>query len=298
MFGNKLQILLKPDFVFCYTILNMRFFSHNQNFLRIMARQKGIIKLEGTIGDVSFYKSKDGYLAREKGGVDADRIKNDPAFQRTRENGSEFGRAGRAGRILRNAFRLLLQNASDSKVTSRLTKEILKVIKSDQENVRGERQVSSGDLFILLGFDFNADAKLTATMYTEYVPSIDRVSGVLSVSIPEFIPGNTIAFPSGASHVKFSVGAAEVDFENESFQFGQAESSEVELGQQSEAQIDLSVSLTANSTQELFLVLGMEFLQEVNGVMYPLKNGSYNSLGIVQIDAIKELEDSSDSSDI
>ena len=49
-----------------------------------MARQKGIIKLEGTIGDVSFYKSKDGYLAREKGGVDADRIKNDPAFQRTR----------------------------------------------------------------------------------------------------------------------------------------------------------------------------------------------------------------------
>jgi len=26
-----------------------------------MARQKGIIKLEGTIGDISFYKSKDGH---------------------------------------------------------------------------------------------------------------------------------------------------------------------------------------------------------------------------------------------
>ncbi|WP_262708103.1 hypothetical protein [Brumimicrobium glaciale] len=35
-----------------------------------MARQKGIIKLTGKIGDLSFYKSKDGYLAREKGGVD------------------------------------------------------------------------------------------------------------------------------------------------------------------------------------------------------------------------------------
>ena len=53
----------------------------------IMARQKGIIKLEGTIGDISFYKSKDGHLARTKGGVDAERIQNDPAFQRTRENG-------------------------------------------------------------------------------------------------------------------------------------------------------------------------------------------------------------------
>lgn len=53
-----------------------------------MARQKSIIKLDGTIGDITFYKSKDGYLAREKGGVPADRIRNDPAFQRTRENGS------------------------------------------------------------------------------------------------------------------------------------------------------------------------------------------------------------------
>jgi len=53
--------------------------------------------LKGPIGDISFYKSKDGYLARSKGGVDKSRIKNDPAFQRTRENGSEFGRAGIAG---------------------------------------------------------------------------------------------------------------------------------------------------------------------------------------------------------
>ena len=55
-----------------------------------MARQKGIIKLKGTIGDITFYKTQDGHLAREKGGIDASRIASDPAFQRTRENGSEF----------------------------------------------------------------------------------------------------------------------------------------------------------------------------------------------------------------
>lgn len=114
-----------------------------------MARQKGIIKLAGTIGDVSFYKSKDGYLAREKGGVDGNRIKNDPAFQRTRENGSEFGRAGTSGRLIRNALRLLVQNASDSRVTGRLTKEALKVIKTDSINARGERVMAEGDLSIL-----------------------------------------------------------------------------------------------------------------------------------------------------
>jgi hypothetical protein len=64
-----------------------------------MARQKGIIKLDGTVGGITFYKSKDGYLAREKGGVSADKIANDPNFQRTRENGEEFGRAGKADLI-------------------------------------------------------------------------------------------------------------------------------------------------------------------------------------------------------
>ena len=52
-----------------------------------MARQSGIIKLEGKIGDLSFYKTRDGFLAREKGGVEADRIKNDPAFALTRKDG-------------------------------------------------------------------------------------------------------------------------------------------------------------------------------------------------------------------
>jgi hypothetical protein len=66
-----------------------------------MARQSGLIKLNGTLGGITFYKSQDGYLAREKGGIEADRIANDPNFQRTRENGAEFGAAGKAGRLLR-----------------------------------------------------------------------------------------------------------------------------------------------------------------------------------------------------
>jgi hypothetical protein len=51
-----------------------------------MAKLKGIIKIKGTIGDITFYKSQGGYMAREKGDVDSKRIATDPAFQRTREN--------------------------------------------------------------------------------------------------------------------------------------------------------------------------------------------------------------------
>jgi hypothetical protein len=90
-----------------------------------MAKQKGIIKLKGTIGGITFYKSQEGgYLAREKGGVDANRIANDPAFQRTRENGAEFGRAGKAGKLLRTALRALLLNSTDSRMVGRLTQQM------------------------------------------------------------------------------------------------------------------------------------------------------------------------------
>jgi hypothetical protein len=64
-----------------------------------MARQKGIIKLKGTIGDITFYKTQDGHLAREKGGIDASRIASDPAFQRTRENVRSLAELGKPERF-------------------------------------------------------------------------------------------------------------------------------------------------------------------------------------------------------
>lgn len=101
-----------------------------------MARQKGIIKLKGSISGISFYKTQDGHLAREKGGVDGDRIKNDAAFVRTRENDAEFGSAASAGKALRDALRPMLQNASDNRVVSRLTKVMTDIKNIDATSIK------------------------------------------------------------------------------------------------------------------------------------------------------------------
>jgi hypothetical protein len=164
-----------------------------------MAQQKGILPLRGTIGNITFYKSKDGYLAREKGGIDAQRMATDPAFQRTRENGAEFGRAGKAGKVLRNAVRGLLQNASDSKMTGRLTREMIKVIQADVTSSRGLRNVIDGEATLLLDFDFNTGSKLSATLYAPFTSTINRVTGILSTDIPAFVPANMLAAPGGAT---------------------------------------------------------------------------------------------------
>jgi hypothetical protein len=251
-----------------------------------MAKQKGIIKLDGTIGGITFYKSQDGYLAREKGGVSADRIANDPNFQRTRENGAEFGRAGKAGKLLRNAIRAMLQNASDSRMVSRLTQKMVDVIQEDATNPRGLRNVIDGEAELLQGFEFNINGKLGTTLYTPYTGTIDRVAGTLTANIPAFVPINMIAAPGGSTHFKIVSTGAEIDFENETFVMDTQATAVLPWDATATAVINLANTVTANSTHPLFLALGIEFYQEVNGQMYPLKNGAYNALALVSVSGL------------
>lgn len=248
-----------------------------------MAKQLGILPLKGTIGNITFYKTKAGHLAREKGGIDASRIATDPAFIRTRENGSEFGRAGKASKILRTAFRALLLNVGDSYMPSRLTREMVKVIQADVTNLRGQRNVIDGEAELIKGFEFSINARLAGTLYAPFTASIDRVAGALKVDIPSFVPINMVASPAGATHFKILIAGAEVDFEAETFVSGNAASAETTIDATATAVMNLSVNVTANSTKPLFLALGIEFYQQVNGALYSLKNGAYNALAIVDV---------------
>ncbi|QBN20425.1 hypothetical protein [Flavobacterium nackdongense] len=249
-----------------------------------MARQKGIIKLKGTIGDITFYKTQDGHLAREKGGIDASRIKNDPAFQRTRENGSEFGRAGNAGKILRTALRGLLLNSADGRMVSRLTQQMVKVIQADVTSVRGLRNVIDGEAELLAGFEFNIRGKLGTSLFAPFVAGIDRVSGDITVDLDSFVPINMIAAPSGTTHYKIISAGAEIDFENETFVEAHSQSDILPWDAVDTVPINQVNTVTPASTKPLFMALGIEFYQEVNGQMYPLKNGAYNPLALVQVD--------------
>lgn len=248
-----------------------------------MAKQKGIIKLKGTLGDITFYKSRDGFLAREKGGVEASRIANDPAFQRTRENGAEFGTAGKAGKMLRTSIRALLQNTADSRMVGRLTQEMVKVVQADVTSARGLRNVIDGEAELLEGFEFNIQGKLGTTLYAPYTSVIDRVTGTLTVSIPSFIPANMIAAPGGTTHFKIISAGTEIDFENETFVVDTKETAILPWDSVATAVINLANAVTANNIHPLFLALGIEFYQEVNAVKYPLKNGAFNALSLVKV---------------
>ena len=252
-----------------------------------MARQKGIIKLKGTIGGMTFYKtSADGHLVREKGGIEKSRIQNDPAFQRTRENGSEFGRAGKAGKILRTALRALLLNAADGRMVSRLTQQMVKVIQADLVNERGLRNVIDGEAELLTGFEFNIRGKLGTSLFAPFVGAIDRVAGNITVDLAPFIPLNMIAAPSGTTHFKITSAGAEIDFEATTFVETHSETAILPWDATPTVAISQTNAVTPASTKPLFLALGVEFYQEVNGAMYPLKNGAFNPLALVQVSGL------------
>jgi hypothetical protein len=159
-----------------------------------MARQSGLIKLKGTLHNVNFYKTKDGNLARMKTSVDAKRIANDPAFERTRENGKEFGSSAGSGKLLRDA--VMAMNASDGRVTARMTKIMTAIKNLDTQNDRGKRVVAIGiqdpaGVATLKGFDFNKSALLGAILYKPY--TVDTVSG--EIVIANLVPQLDIAWP-------------------------------------------------------------------------------------------------------
>lgn len=250
-----------------------------------MARQTGPIKLTGPLGDLSFYKTAEhGYLARTKGGIDADRIKNSPEFERTRENNAEFARAGLATKLLRNSLRALAINAADNQVTGRLTREMMKVVQADVTNVRGQRNVIDGEAELLQGFEFNVNGKLTSTFYAPYTPVIARAGGTLTVNIPAFVPGNMVGAPTGATHCKLVAAGVEVDFEEGDYIVNTTSSLDIALENQLQPGLVLENLVTPASTHPLFLAFGVEFYQQVNGQMYSLKNGAYNALALVGVD--------------
>jgi hypothetical protein len=248
-----------------------------------MAKMKGLIKFEGTLDNLTFYKSADGHLVRTKGGVSKNRIMNDPAFVRTRENGVEFGSIASSGKLLRNSMGSLLVKAKDAKLSSRLVKVLGQIKNLDTTSVRGSRNVAQGLLdanakLMLKGFDFNNRAPLGNVLNAAI--SVAPATG--EVTIFPFNPMEQMRTSDGATHFSFQVGFLNLDFATG---IGDLSLSTEEIYPLVQGVISPVMTPTAVPTGAgvRFYVLLVEFFQEVNGVNYMLNNGAYNVLNILEV---------------
>lgn len=248
-----------------------------------MARQNGLLKIKGTIGGMTFYKSQDGDLVREKGGVDGARIANDPAFARTRENGEEFGVSGKAGKVLRDSLRPMMLNAADSRITSRVTQIMTDVVKLDTTSVRGKRTPAIGfgtasGKALIKGFNFNTNAVLGAVLYKPF--AVNTTTGVITIA--GLVPINDIAFPSGATHMTITGAYGNINFATGVADLKLTNAVNLVINATSTA-VTLTPTAVPVGTGIKVYLLKVEFFQMINAVQYSLKNGAYNALAIVEV---------------
>ena len=250
-----------------------------------MPKQSGVFKIEGSLDDFTFYRSRDGrYLVKMKSSVSADRINNDPEFARTRENGSEFSEINQSASLLRNSLADIIYDVRDVSKASRLTAVMAKVKNQDSSSVRGERNVATGiatpeGKHALKFFNFNKGAPMNSVLKNDHV--LDTVG--LTISINGFTPERNLGAPEGATHVELSGGFLNLDFAS-----GDSElvlTNVENLGiDQTESDVTLTFPSTPAGSGVNFYLLKVAFFQELNGTQYPLNNGAYNALQLIEVE--------------
>jgi hypothetical protein len=250
-----------------------------------MAKQTGDIKIEGTIGDLTFYKWGGQYLVKRKSGFTSESIKRDPKCARIRENGKEFGRSSTASKLLCMSLKNLVKTASDNWMFRRLASVMYKVVRSDTTSISGERNVSNGRLELLQGFEFNSNQKLGMALHAPYQCEINRETGIVNIYIPPFIPADMITAPNKTTYFTITAGAAAVEFQARTFDVDTKKTAQLSFNSLPTEEIKIELVIPPASKRPLFVVLGIEFYQEVDGVQQMVEKGDYNSLALVAVSA-------------
>lgn len=247
-----------------------------------MPKQRGALQLEGSMGDFTYYKSKHGYLIKQKTVIPGERQAVDPAYQRTRENNQEFGIASKASKLVRDTCRELPMSMTNDRLRARLMKAVIGIIRRDTVNPSGRRRVLDEHAVLLEGFEFNPDATIRTILQAPFDTEADRHTGQVSIKVPSFNTRTMLVKPKGATHFRLVMVAAMLDFPNNQHHTVITSSGYLSCRGETAPQ-QLTVSLPADHLYPIIVVLSVEFYQETNSVQYMLGDGAYHALGIVKV---------------
>tara|TARA_R110002020_G_scaffold435805_1_gene646040 strand:- start:1374 stop:2120 length:747 start_codon:yes stop_codon:yes gene_type:complete len=247
-----------------------------------MAKQAGYIKLEGTIGDLTFYKNRDGnFIARRKGGVTKKRIQTDPKYQRTRENLKEFAESAASAKLIKNAFREIELKSNGGKLHNRLYSLVMKVVKTDPVNARGDRKFDQGDLSLMVGFQFSEKAVLNNVVKVR--PDILDEADSFSVTIPPLVPSKYLVYSEGSTFYRFSLIRAGIDFVQQDYTSEIATIEPLPIQNVLAPAVTLTLPKPAIEAEKYFFALALEFFLDVNGDKYDLNDLSQNPAAILAV---------------
>lgn len=264
-----------------------------------MAKYKSIIRLQGKVGELVF-KHRDGKgIVGMDASIDKNRIENDPAFERTRENNREFGGSAKAAKAVRDALNKVFKPFADKTASGRLLKT-LRIMLNNGPGVRGKRLLDiQAQAPLLKGFELNETDSLASKFNALFTTAVNADRNELTLTIPDFHTVDDVTAPSYATHIRF-VGAVGTlsnhALDTVSGKYAAtnpvqskigtvARSAEIQIGGMVGGVTTVVVQLpnapVLDPDVALIGALGIEFLEEVNGDFYVLATG--NAMQIVEV---------------
>lgn len=158
-----------------------------------------------SLGDYSLYMRKDGKLIiRGKGGTSGEKMKNNPKFQKLRDNNSDFGGASSAAKMVKYAMCSLIDLA-DFKLHSRLTGLIKSIVELDT-NPKGKRSIIfSRGKHLLEGFHLNEQVSFDSVVTSPLSYSMDRHTHTAVLVLPPLTPGKNFHTPWKYPYYRFRI---------------------------------------------------------------------------------------------
>jgi|GEM_PF-2881165 len=263
-----------------------------------MARPKGLIEFEGTLGGITSYMLNGKQVLRQSRGSEKEKIKTGSRHERTQENMMEFSGAVAAAKVLRQSLMPVARSFSDPGFTGTLQGKYRDMI-SVASGKRGQRvfkPLLHADA--IMAIPFNKDLHLDSVLRVKpnITTNIERTAATLSLSL------NTttdIFTPAGATHVELIYAiAVQPAFEYDAHinKYKRTDGLDKNYMQHISSALlpvyvneAVDISLTAPQIglpllpvdSALVSVLGIRFHQQIGFKTYPLETGA--AMGFVGV---------------
>jgi hypothetical protein len=196
---------------------------------------------------------------------------------------NEFSTIAKASKLFRDAIAVMIRKAADGDLNNRLMSVFAKIKNLDGISSRGKRQVYIGleaaeAKTLLKGFDLNGRSKLRSVLSAPYV--LDPLTG--GVTISDLIPAEMLHAPQHATNVSVQTAMLNLNFETTESAIAYSAAVNLPLNLIAATQTLIPVGVPAGTGPAFYFLL-IEFFQEINGVQYPLNNGNFNALALLDV---------------
>jgi hypothetical protein len=251
-----------------------------------MAKQRGAIILSGSLGNITFRRTKHGPIVQQKSKLTKEDFMTLPAFEGSRGTSNQFKSAAKGASLLRRTFGDALLHCCDNMVHSRLTKRLQTVIYDDKISKKGEQNLLSGDIRLVNDFWWNGNVHIRTIMANGFTVKVERKTGMVTFHIPSFIPKKALTGSVAATHYKLIASATEIDWIDNGRVAEMDSTDYMTWDRNATEPMSLVVLLKKKSKLPIVSCMAICWYKKVSGEMYELRDMRYNTAGIVGVDVV------------